>query len=44
MMEWILLDFGDLLAAGWLDLKRKTNGANQKSGEDSGAPNNTCHY
>jgi len=44
MMEWILLDFGDLFAADWSDLKRKTNEANQKSGEDSGAPKNTWHY
>ena len=39
--KWLLLEFGDLLAADWSDFKRKTNEANQKSGEGSEAPKNT---
>jgi hypothetical protein len=39
--KWLLLEFGDLLAADWSDFKRKTNEANQKSGNDSEALKNT---
>jgi hypothetical protein len=41
--RWLLLDFGDLLAADWSDFKRKSNEANQKSGKNSQAPKNTWH-
>src|SRR5271163_4102256 len=41
--KWLLLEFGDLLAADWSDFKRKTNEANQKSGEGSEALKNTWH-